>query len=306
MGLGMRCETCGADVPSLGSLQMHQLRYHSGPSSPPASSAPSDAGVARAVPAAGGGPTAQAKRGGSRAGKGRSGAIAPLALAIVALLSGGAFAATRARLDDAPTLAELQAAAHRAVLMPTDFPVGWKANPPAPPDPADDNADPNRALAECLGTIYEDSPTEAESSFSSEGLTADSEFTLASSVERARADFAALAGPAAPGCFERLMRSALDASKPAGGRYDLKMTRGTLAAGLPRDAVRDAVDLRMTATFHRDKTTVPMTFETISIRYNRIEASLTFTAIGSADFPADLARSLSEAVVHRLAGDTPT
>jgi hypothetical protein len=305
MALGMRCETCGADVPSLGSLQMHELRYHPRPSSPSAPSGPSDAGVARAVPAAGGGPAPQPKRGGSRAGNGRSGAIAPLALAIVALLSSGAFAATRARPDDAPTLADLQAAAHRAVFTSTDFPVGWKADPPDPPDPADDDPDANRALAECLGTTYEDSPTEAKSSFSSAGLTAESEFTIASSVARARADFAALAGPAAPGCFERLMRSALDASKPADGRYDLRMTPGTLAAGLRSGTGPDAVDLRMTVTFHRNQTTVPMTIETISIRHDRIEASLTFTSIGSAGFPADLARSVSDAVVHRLAGDNP-
>jgi hypothetical protein len=155
-----------------------------------------------------------------------------------------------------------------------------------------------------VGTTYEDSPTEAESSFSSTGHTAASDFSIASSNERARSDFAALAGPAAPGCFEQTMRKVLDADKPADGSYDLKVTQSDLARGLPRDADHDAIGLRLTATFHRGKTAVPLTFETIMIRYDRVEATLIFTALGSPDFPADLARSLTDAVVHRLA-DNP-
>jgi hypothetical protein len=215
----------------------------------------------------------------------------------VALLSGGAFAATRPRPADVPTLAELQAAVHRAVPTTGDFPVGWTANPP---DPADTSSEGDRALAECMGATYEDSPTEAESSFSSAGLSAGSDFTIASSVERARADFAALAGPAAAGCFEQMLRKGLDADKPADGSYDLKVTPNDLAAGLPRDADHDAIGLRVTATFHRGKTTVPLTFEVVMIRSDRIEATLTFTSVGNPDFPADLARSLTDAVVHRL------
>jgi hypothetical protein len=75
MALGMRCDTCGADAPSLGSLQMHQLRYHSAPS------ASSTAGGAAAASAA---PTRS----------GRAGAVVLLTVAITALLSGGAFVAT--------------------------------------------------------------------------------------------------------------------------------------------------------------------------------------------------------------------
>jgi hypothetical protein len=76
MAIGMRCETCGADTPSLGSLQMHQLRYHSG------SSVPSDAATARDGSAAG------------PAMPGRRRAVAPLAVAVGGLLSGGAVAVT--------------------------------------------------------------------------------------------------------------------------------------------------------------------------------------------------------------------
>jgi hypothetical protein len=266
---------------------MHKLRYHSGSAAatPPASTA-----TPSAAPA-----SAPAPR------KGRSGAIAPLALAVVALLSGGAFAATRPRPADVPTLAELQAAAHRAVLISADFPVGWTANPP---DPANTGSEGDRSLAECVGTTYEDSPTEAESSFSSTGLTAASDFSIASSIERARADFAALAGPAALGCFEQLMRKELDADKQANGSYDLKVTQSDLARGMSRDRDHDAIGLRLTATFHRGKTAVPLTFETIMIRYDRVEATLIFTALGSPEFPANLARSLTDTVAHRLA-DNP-
>ncbi len=74
MAFGVRCDTCGADVPSLGSLQMHQLRYHPASSARGAITAPvGSAGPAR---------------------NGRRIAVAPLAVAIGGLLSGGAFAVT--------------------------------------------------------------------------------------------------------------------------------------------------------------------------------------------------------------------
>lgn len=296
MAIGMRCETCGAEAPSLGSLQMHRLRYHSGSSSPAASSGP---GTPAPPPPRSTGRSAKTGRGPARSGNGRSGAIAPLALAVVALLSGGAFAATRPRPDAAPTLAELRAAVHRAVPTSGDFPVGWTANPP---DPADNGADDgDRALAECMGATYEDSPTEAESGFSSAGFGVGSDFTIASSVERARADFAALTGPAAAGCFEQMFRKEIEADKPVDGSYDLKVESSDLAGALPRDADREAIGLRVTATFHRGKVTVPIRFEAIMVRYDRIEATLTFTSVGDPAFPTDLARSLTDAVVHRLA-----
>ena len=75
MAIGMRCDTCGAEVPSLGSLQMHQLRYH------PGASAPAGAITASVGSAA---PT----RNGRRIG------VAPLAVAIGGLLSSGAVAIT--------------------------------------------------------------------------------------------------------------------------------------------------------------------------------------------------------------------
>ena len=75
MAIGVRCETCGAEVPSLGSLQMHQLRYH------PGSSASPDAVTASVGSAA-------------SIRNGRRRAVAPLAVAIAGLLSGGAFAIT--------------------------------------------------------------------------------------------------------------------------------------------------------------------------------------------------------------------
>jgi hypothetical protein len=75
MAFGMRCDTCGADAPSLGSLQMHQLRYH------PASTA-----AANAIT----GPFGSA----APSRNGRRVAVAPLAVAIGGLLSAGAFAVT--------------------------------------------------------------------------------------------------------------------------------------------------------------------------------------------------------------------
>lgn len=299
MALGMRCDTCGADAPSLGSMQMHQLRYHSASSvqvAPPAGGSSAPAASERRSAQPDGGPSRPRK-------SVRSGTIAPLALAVVALLSGGAFAVTRSRTEAPPTLAELQGAAHRAVLTSTDFPAGWTADPADPADAATDDGS-DRALAECMGTTYEDSTTEAESSFSSIGLSAGSDFTIASSAERARADFAALAGPAAPGCIEQTFRKELDGDKPADGSYDLKVEPSALAAALPRDADRDAVGVRVTATIHRGKTTIPIVFDVIMLRYDRIEATLNFTAVGEPAFPADLARSLTDAVVTRLADPT--
>jgi hypothetical protein len=301
MAIAMRCDTCGAEAPSHGSLQMHQLRYHSSLSAP---AAPPGPGVPAPTSSRGHGP-AQPDRGPSQPRNRRSGAIAPLALAVVALLSGGAFAAIRSRAEapapaEAPaTVAELQAAVHRAVLTAGDLPAGWTA---APSDSSDNGADESdRVLAECMGATYEDSPTEAESTFSSAGLSAGSDFTIASSLERARGDFTALAGPAAPGCFEQMFRKQLDADKPAGDSYDVKVSPSDLAAGLVRDADRDAVGLRMTASLHRGKVTVPMIIDVIMLRYDRIETTLTFTSVGDAAFPGDLARSLTNTVVQRLA-----
>ena len=302
MAIAMRCDTCGAESPSHGSLQMHQLRYHSSSPAPAAAPAPS----VSAPPPPPGLRSGRPDRGPSQPRKRRSGAVAPLAVAVVALLSGGAFAVTRSRAEAPPTLAEapltlaeLQAAAHRAVVTAADLPAGWTADPA---DPADDGADEgDRALAECMGATYEDSPAEAKSSFSSVGLSAGSDFTIASSLERARSDFAALAGAAAPGCFEQMFRKQLEADKPPGGSYDIKVSPSDMVEGLPRDADRDAVGLRMTVTFHRGKVAVPMAFDVIMLRYDRIETSLTFTSLGDAAFPADLPRSLTNTVAQRLA-----
>jgi len=302
MAFGMRCETCGAQAPSLGSLQMHQLRYHSASPAPAGAAAPG-AGAAEATnPApgpAGRGPVRATERKPSRTGNGRSGAIAPLALAIVALLSGGAFAATRPRPADAFTPAELQAAVHRALPTTGDLPAGWTVDPPDPSD-TDPDGD-GRELAECVGAIYEDTPTEAEAAFSSGAWNITADFNFASSVERARADFAALAGPAAPGCFEQMMRTVLDADKPAGGTYDIEVTPSDLAAGLRRDADHDAIGFRIVANLHGAEASVPVTFEVVMVRYDRVESTLAFTAVGSPGFPSDVARSLTGAVVHRLA-----
>ena len=295
MAIAMRCDTCGEVAPSLGSLQMHQLRYHSSSSAPSTASGPN----VSAPPPPPVHRSGQPDGGPSRPRTRRSGAIAPLALAVLALLSGGAFAITRSRSDAPPTLAQLQAAAQRAVLTSADLPAGWTANPA---DPADDTASEyDRALAECMGATYEDGPTEAKSSFSSAGLSAASDFSIASSVERARSDFAALAGPAAAGCFEQMMRKSFDADKPADGSYDIKVAPSDLVAGLPRDADHDAVGIRVTAVFHRGKATVPLAFEFVMLRYDRIEGMLTFTSVAEPAFPADVARSVTNAAAQRLA-----
>lgn len=76
----VRCDTCGAEAPSLGSLQVHELRYHSG-------SAAAAAAAAAAAESA-------AARSAAPTGSGRRRAVAPLALAIGGLLSGGAFVVT--------------------------------------------------------------------------------------------------------------------------------------------------------------------------------------------------------------------
>ena len=266
---------------------MHQLRYH------PSSSAPSTLPPAPGPPGVDA-PVPRPEGGRSR----RSSAIAPLALAVIALISGGAYAVIRPQADAPPTQAELQAAAHRAVLTSADLPAGWTANPPHPVD--NGGAEDDRALAECMGATYEDSSIEAESSFSSGALSAASNFKIASSVEQARGDFAALAVPAAAGCFEQMARKELDADKPVNGTYDLKVTSSGLAAGLPKDTDRDAIGIRVTATLHQDKATVPIVIDTIMLRYDRIEATLAFTSVGDPAFPTDLARTLTNAVVQRL------
>jgi hypothetical protein len=294
MAIGVRCDTCGAEAPSLGSLQMHELRYHPGSSSSAAPSGPTGVAAPPQPPHR----SARSERNPPLPRNRRRGIVVPLALAIMALLSGGAFAVTRSRTDAPPTRAELQAAAQRAVFTTADFPAGWTANPT---DPAAGEADTDgRALAGCMGTTYEFSPTEAESSFSSLGLTAGSDFSITSSVERARADFAALAGPAAPGCFEQMFRKELDAEKPADGSYELKVEPSGLAATLPRDADRDAIGFRVIAGFHRGRTTLPVVIEVIMLRYDRLEATLNFTSVGEPTLPADLTRTLTDAVVRRI------
>ena len=260
---------------------MHRLRYHSGPL---AAAAPPAPGASR--------PRGREPRTGP---VGRSG-VTLLAMAIVALLAGGAFAATRSGADGLST-AELTAAANRATLAQADFPAGWTADPPDEDDGPDEAG---RALAECVGRPYNDSPTAAESSFSSERLTAGSEFSMTPSVEWARADFAALIGDAAPGCFEKVMDTMLGAD--AGSNYDISVTRLDTAPMVPPAAAPDATGLRATITARRGELTLPMTFDAVMIRHDRIEATLTFTSVGNAAFPADLMRSLTGVVVNRLAG----
>ena len=199
-----------------------------------------------------------------------------------------------------PTLAELQAAVHRAVPSVRDLPGGWTV---VPPGPSDTEPGSGRELAECMGATYEDTPTEAKSSFSSDGSSIVADFTIASSLERARADFAALAGPAAPGCFERMVRKVLDSDKPAGSTYDIAVTASDLAAGLPRDTGRNAIGFRIAANLHSAKGTAPITFEAIMLRSDRIQATVMLTAAGS-PFPSDVARSLTGTVLDRLS-DAP-
>ena len=228
------------------------------------------------------------------AGRGTAGL---LGVAIVALLAGGAVAATRSG-EDAPSTAELTALSQRAALVQADLPAGWTADP-ANPDNTPDEED--RALAECLGAPYDDSPYAAETSFSSAGLTASSEFSVAPSLEWAKADFATLLDGGAPGCFKKVLGGMLSPEKAGGASYNIDVTRLDTAPLVPA-ATRDATGFRAKITLHRGDLTVPMVFDAIMIRHDRIEATVGFVTIGSAAFPDDLRRSLTTAVVNRLAG----
>jgi hypothetical protein len=219
-------------------------------------------------------------------------------VAIVALLAGGAVAAARSG-EDAPSTAELTALSQRAALTQADFPAGWTADPADPDDAARDE---ERALAECLGAPYEDGPYAAETSFSTDGLTATSDFSVAPSLEWARADFATLLDGSAPGCFKKVLGGMLGPEKAAGTSYDLDVTRLDTAPLVPPAVTKDATGFRATITLHRGDLTVPMTFDTVMIRHDRIEATVGFVSLGSTVFPDDLRRSLTTAVVNRLAG----
>jgi hypothetical protein len=302
MATGISCADCGTDVPSLGSLQMHRLRYHSTtPASPPMSPAPLS-GPALAGPPLFGSPTPPpppAAPDGRPARRGRGTAVL-LGVAIAALLAGGAVAATRSG-PDAPSTEELTALARQATLTQADFPAGWTADPPDPAEDASDDAE-GRALAECLGAPYDDNPETAESSFSKDGvLTATSGFSVARTLEWAQADFATLNDGGAPGCFKKVLGGMLSADKPAGASYDIDVTRLDIAALVPPAAARYAAGFRTAITLHRGDLTVPMTFDTIMIRHDRIEATIGFTSVGTA-FPEDLRRSLTAAVANRLEG----
>jgi hypothetical protein len=74
-----------------------------------------------------------------------------------------------------------------------------------------------------------------------------------------------------------------------------------LAGTLPRDADRDAIGGRVTAPCHGGNTTLPVVIEMILLRYDRLEATLNFTSVGEPMLPADLTRTLTDAVVRRLA-----
>ncbi|MEW6476228.1 MAG: hypothetical protein AB1679_28550 [Actinomycetota bacterium] len=292
MATGIQCDDCGTNVPSLGSLQMHRLRYHPAPPAQSPAGPPPPAAAVRP----GAAPPRSRKRS-PRSGP-RGGVAGALGVAIVALLAGGAYAATRTGSEGLST-AELTALARRAVLTPADFPAGWTADPPDPED-GPDEAD--RALAECLGAPYDDSPREAEAGFSSEGLSVTSEFSVAPSLEWARADFATLLDDAAPGCFEKVMGGMLNAERPAGTSFDIAVTRFDVASMLPPAVARDATGLRATITVQRDGLTLPMTFDAIMIRHDRIEATIGFNSVGGTGFPAELRQMLTSAVVNRLTG----
>jgi hypothetical protein len=275
-------------------MQMHRLRYHSAaPTSPPTS--PSSGSPSSPPPPP---PGAPARRRSRTAGGPGHGTAVLLGLAIVALLAGGAVAATRSG-EDAPSTAELTALSQRAALTQADFPAGWTADP-ADPDDADRSEE--RALAECLGAPYEDSPYAAETSFSSPGLSATSDFSVAPSLEWARADFATLLDVAAPSCFKKAIGRMLSPEKAAGTTYDFDVTRLDTAPLVPPAVTRDATGFRATITLHRGSLTVPMTFDAIMIRNDRIEASVGFISVGDIPFPDDLRRSLTAAVANRLAG----
>ena len=283
---------------------MHRLRYHSKTSasspmsptmSPPASptsvSGPPLFGPFGSPPP----PPAAGAPEGRPARRGRGIAVL-LGVAIVALLAGGAVAATRS--PDAASTEELTALARRANLTQADFPDGWTADPPDPADEADADEE-GRALAECLGAPYDDSPDAAASSFSKGGLTATSEFSVTRSLEWARADFATLQDGGAAGCFQKVLAAMLGADKPAGASYDIDVTRIDIAPLMPPAAARNATGFRATITLRRGELTLPMTFDTVVIRNDRLEATVGFTSVGTA-FPEDLRRSLTTAVVNRL------
>lgn len=273
---------------------MHRLRYHSKtatspPLSPPSPPSPSGSSLF-------GSPTPAGATDGPPARRRATSVL--LGVAIAALLAGGAIAAGRSG-PDAPSTEELVALARQAALTQADFPAGWAADPP---DTGDDARDEERALAECLGAPYDDSPYAAETSFSRDGLSAVSDFTVAPSLEWARADFATLLGGTAPGCFKKVISGMLNPDKPAGASYTIDVTRIDTAALVPPAVARNATGFRATITLHRDALAVPMTFETVVIRHDRIEATVGFMTVGSAAFPEDLRRSLTTAVVNRLEG----
>lgn len=271
---------------------MHRLRYHPDRPGAAAPQTPSNAtteGPARAA----------RDRRPARAGAGRN-MVFPLAVAVVALLAGGAYAATTYPGSETATTADLAALARRAVLTPSDLPAGWTADPPSAEDGPDDG---DRALAECLGTPYDDSPNAAEASFSSpEGFSVTSEFSLAPSLEWARADFATLLDDQAPGCFEKVMGSMLNTEKIDGATFDIGVSRFDVASLVPPAIAGDATGLRATIALKRPGLTLPMTFDAIMIRHDRIEATVAFNSVGDTAFPEDLRRTLTAAVVNRLAG----
>ena len=280
---------------------MHRLRYHSTASaSPPISPAPLSGPALAGPPLFGSStpPPPPAAPEGRPARRGRGTAVL-LGVAITALLAGGAVAATRG--PDAPSTEELTAVARQATLAQADFPAGWTADPPDAEDDADDDAE-GRALAECLGAPYDDSPAAAESSFSKDGvLTATSEFSVARTLEWAQADFATLNDGGAPGCFKKVLAGMLNTDKPTGTSYDMDVTRLDIAALVPPATARTAAGFRATITLHRGDLTLPMTFDTIMIRKDRLEATVGFTSVGTT-FPEDLRQSLTTAVANRLEG----
>ena len=291
---------------------MHRLRYHAAPAAAP----PTDPSRVEAPP-----PAPMAGPGGSGPRPGsvwRSVAVSAL-MSVVGLIAVGFYAHTRSEADGAvattgttgaigatgatgttvatgPTAAELTAAVHRAAFNAADFPAGWAADPSKPDDNAPDPSD--KVMADCLGLPYDNAPNDADSSFSSGQRTAGSQFQIAPSLDRARADFAALGGAGAPACFEQGLRMALDGVKPAGGTLDVKVTRVDPApAPAAESAAFDAAVI-----IHQGRVVVPMVFRTVMIQHGRIEATLIFSSAGTAGFPAELQRSLTSAVVNRLAG----
>jgi hypothetical protein len=291
MATGMNCDDCGTHVPSLGSLHMHRLRHHAAPPTAPPPAAPPPPPPPPPAPS-----DAAAPQGRGSGTGARQGIVALLGVAIVALLAGGAFAATHSG-PDALTTAELTAAAQRATLTPADFPGGWTQDPPDEDDGPDDG---DRALTECLGAPYDDSPEAAQSRFSSEGLSATSDFAIAPSLDWARADFATLSDGAAPGCYAKVLRAMLDGKKPAGATYDLDVTRLDTTTLVPPVVVKNTAGFRATITLRSGELTIPMRFDAIMIRHDRVKATIGFNSAGGAVFPTELMQSLTSAVVSRL------